>query len=80
MGRQMGFDGYWSQLEAWIDHTGLWRPDGYLAHWHCARRTFWRFGVEKPHGCMMGGHLYIWTLHWNAHGYTGVLYTRLAGE
>lgn len=83
MGRQMGFDGHWSQLEAWIDDTGLWRPDGYLAYWHYAWRTFffWAFWAGKASRLHVGRslvHLHValersWL-------YGGVLYTRLAGE
>ncbi len=51
MGRQMGIDGSWSKLEAWLDNTRLWRPDCYLANWHHVELTFGRFwaflGVEK---------------------------------
>lgn len=50
MGRQMGVDGSWSKLEAWIDHSQLWRPDCHLADGYHAELTFWRFVHEKAEG------------------------------
>ena len=57
LGRQMGFDGSWSEFEAWIDHPQLRRPDSYLADWDHAELTFWHFlEHEKAYGCVMGVH------------------------
>lgn len=67
MGRQMGFDGPRSKLEAGINHPQLWRPDCFLADWHRAELGFWRFEHEKAYGCLMGGRLYICSLHRSAH-------------
>lgn len=47
MGRQMGFNGSWSKLEARIDYPQLWGPDCYLTDWHHAGLTFWRCEHEK---------------------------------
>ena len=44
----MGFDGYRSEPEARVDHTGLWRPNGSLINGTMQAGLFlWSFGQEK---------------------------------